>query len=291
MPDNFAFVKKQQTILVSAGFIILVLLFFFGQTTPPPKVNTPAQPAAAEASGNMPVISTADVIAKAKKPLTQQQVTRLMALENGVVRGDVKAQQTGVYRELARFWGDTGRQPAISAFYIGEAAKLENSEKNLTFAAHLLLERLMAEEDASLQTWEATQAKALFERSLELNPANDSSKVGLGACYLFGNISANPMQGILAIRQVAAKDSSNMYAQMMLGLGGIKSGQYDKAIERFLIVVKKQPGNLEAVFRLADAYERKGDKPNAVHWYKIAQQLVVIPEAKKEIGDRIKTLQ
>jgi len=124
-----------------------------------------------------------------------------------------------------------------------------------------------------------------------LNPANDSSKVGLGACYMFGNISANPMQGILAIRQVVDNDSNNMYAQMMLGMGGIKSGQYDKAIDRFLIVVRKQPGNLEAVFNLAETYERKGDKQNAVKWYKVAQQLVAIPEAKKELENRIKALQ
>jgi tetratricopeptide (TPR) repeat protein len=283
-------VKKQQIILVSAGCTLLVLLFFFGQTTPPPKVNTPLLPEAEAAANSVPVISTAEVIANAKKRLAQQQITRLLVLENGIVRGDVKAQQIQVFNELAKFWGDTARQPAISAFYVGETGKLENSEKNLTFAAHLLLNRLMAEDDAAMQTWEATQAKALFERSLELNPANDSSKVGLGACYLFGNISANPMQGILAIRQVAAKDSNNMYAQMMLGMGGIKSGQYDKAIERFLIVVRKQPGNLEAIFNLAETYERKGDKPNAIQWYKTAEQMVAIPEAKKEIENRIKAL-
>ena len=291
MPTNFVFVKKQQIILVSAGFTILVLLFFFGQTTPPPKANTTPQPATEAAGAAMPVMSTDEVIAKAKKPLAQQQVTRLLALENGVVRGDVKAQQIEVYKELAKFWGDSARQPAISAFYIGEAAKLENSEKNLTFAAHLLLDRVMAEDDAALQTWEGMQAKALFERSLELNPANDSSKVGLGACYMFANISASPMQGIMAIRQVAASNPNNMYAQMMLGMGGIKSGQYDKAIERFLIVVRQQPGNLEAVFNLAETYERKGDKPNAIKWYKSAQQLVGIPEAKNELEKRIKALE
>ncbi len=285
--------RKQQIILVSAGILLLVFLFFFGQTTPPPKPNTPVLPAAGAGSGAMatPVISTTEVIAKAKKALAQQQVTRLLALENGVVRGDVKAQQIEVFKELARFWGDTAKQPAISAFYIGEAAKLENSEKNLTFAAHLLLDRLMAEDDAALQSWAATQAKALFERALAINPANDSSKVGLGACYLFGNISASPMQGIMMIREVAARDSNNMYAQMMLGMGGIKSGQYDKAIDRFLTVVRRQPHHIEAIFSLAETYERKGDKANAIVWYKKAGQLVEIPEAKKAIEDRIKALQ
>ncbi len=281
--------KKQQAILVSGGFILLILLFFFGQTSPA-KTDLPAKPMA-EAAGTPPLITTGEVVLKAKKNLTQQQIVRLLELENGVVRGDVKAQQIKVYKQLANFWGDTARQPSIGAFYFGEAAKLENSEKNLTFAAHLLLDNLMVDTDAAFQNWQAVQAKTLFERSLELNPSNDSSKVGLGACYLFGNISSNPMQGIMAIRQVVEKDSNNVYGQMMLGLGGVKSGQYDKAIERFLFVVRKQPDNLDAVFNLAETYDRKGDKQNAVQWYKVAEKMVAIPEAKKEIEDRIKTLQ
>ena len=52
------------------------------------------------------------------------------------------------------------------------------------------------------------------------------SKVGLGACYLFGNISANPMEGIGKIREVVEKDSTNIYAQMILAKGSMMSGQY-----------------------------------------------------------------
>ena len=93
------------------------------------------------------------------------------------------------------------------AYYTAEAAKLENSEKSLTFAAHLFLNNLKTEAEPAMQNWLATNAKDLFERALEINPANDSSKIGLGACYIFGNISENPMEGIAAIREVVAKRS------------------------------------------------------------------------------------
>ena len=95
--------------------------------------------------------------------------------------------------------------------------------------------------------WKALQAKDLFERSLKINPDNDSSKVGLGACYIFGNISATPMEGILKIREVVEKDSTNIYAQMMLGNGSLISGQYDKAITRLQTVDRLQPDNVEAI--------------------------------------------
>ncbi len=50
---------------------------------------------------------------------------------------------------------------------------------------------------------------------------------------------------------------------MVLGLGGIRSGQFDKAIERFTIIVQQDPENLEAMLNLAETYDRKGEKENA----------------------------
>ena len=154
--------------------------------------------------------------------------------------------------------GDTLHHEEIGAYYTGEAAKLENSEKNLTFAAHLLLDNMMSSTDASMHEWLATQAKELFDKALIINPDNDSSKDRSRGLLHVWNISDNPMQGILAIKEIADKDPDNMYAQMMLGLGGIQSGQYDKAAERFLTVVKKQPDNIEAILNLAGVYERYG---------------------------------
>jgi hypothetical protein len=87
------------------------------------------------------------------------------------------------------------------AYYTSEAAKLENSEKSLTFAAHLFLDNLLTEGDPAMQHWLGENAKVLLDKALVINPANDSSKIGLGICYMFGNISDNPMQGILEVKK------------------------------------------------------------------------------------------
>ena len=94
--------------------------------------------------------------------------------------------------------------------------------------------------------------------------------------------------GELNVKQATADE---VYAQMMLGLGGIQSGQYDKAAERFLTVVQKQPDNIEAVLDLAGVYERLGKKAEAIKWYKEASNLIQVPQAKKDIEERIKFLQ
>lgn len=279
--------KKQQFILLSGGFILLIVLYVFGNTTAPVSATSSSVNSDKANSG----VTTTEVLNAAKKNITAQQSAYLTQLENSVVRGNVKAQQIRIYRQLAAYWQDTLRQQTIAAYYFGEEAKLENSEKNLNFAARLLLVHLMAEDNPAMQNWLATNAKVLFEKSLQINPANDSVRIELGACYIFGNISNTPMEGILKIKQVADKDPSNMYAQLILGLGDIKSGQYDKAAERLQLVTEKEPNNLQAVFNLAETYERKGDKANAVAWYRKAQNIVSLPEAKREIEEKIRTLQ
>ena len=230
------------------------------------------------------------ILFKAKATLTPEQLTRINFLETSISRGDVQDQRTHIYHQLARFWGDTARIFEPYAWYTAEAARLENSENSLTFAAHLFLNNLKLEEDEELKHWKALQAKDLFERSLKINSTNDSATVGLGATYIYGGISSNPMEGILKIREVAEKDPSDVYAQMTLGQASLMSGQVDKAIERFEQVAKIQPSNLEATLSLADIYERRGDKKTAIDWYKKSLPHIQIPAIKAEVEKRINEL-
>ena len=230
------------------------------------------------------------ILAASKQRLSSSQLERVQQLEHSVIRGDIKAQKLQSYTQLASFWRDSARAFLPAAYYTAEAAKLENIEKKLTFAAHLFLDNLRGQEDAQLKKWMAINAKELFERVLELNAANDSAKVGLGSSFMFGNISNNPMEGILMIREVAERDPHNMYAQMMLGIGGVMTGQFDRAIDRFKKVVDHQPANIEAVLNLAEAYEQKGDKVSAIEWYQKSKQLIRNPEIEKELDARINSL-
>lgn len=284
--------KKPQWITIGIAILLVIGIFLFGRTTPNKK-NIVAETHTEDDGhdhGNQAAISTDSILVIAKKQLNPAQAARLGMLENSVSRGDVKEQQLKVYHQLSHFWGDSMRMFAPYAWYEAEAARLENSEKTLTFAAHLFLENLQQEQNPGLLKWEAEQAKDLFERSLKINPDNDSSKVGLGACYLFGNISPNPMEGLGKIMEVVNKDSTNIYAQMTLVKGSILSGQIDKAINRLSIVHRLQPDNIEAILMLAEVYERKGDKKIAADWYKKSLQYIPRQDVKTEIEKRIAEL-
>lgn len=293
--------SKPQWITLSIAILLVLGLYaatqaaLFGERTPKPS-------AAATHSGNdghnhgasEPGISTDSILYYAKQNLPQAQVARLAGLENSIVRGDVAEQKLHLMHQLARYWIDSARAFTPLAWYpyahyTAEAARLENSEKSLSFAAHLFLNALSNEESPQVKQWDALQAKDLFERSLKLNPGNDSSKVGLGATILYGGLDA-PMTGISMIRDVVQKDSTNLFAQTTLGEASLLSGQLDKAVERFKTVVKLQPGDLRAGLLLADTYEKMSKKDEAVLAYKHSLPFIDNPEMKKEVESRITLL-
>ena len=270
---------------------MLIALYFFTNTVPAKKNIT-----AKEASSTEKEIDVHDILLASKSKLSPSQLSYVNRLENAVVRGDVKNQQLKSYQQLASFWKDSVKDSFLpAAYYMGESAKLENSEKNLTFAAQLFLNNLRGQDNPALKGWMAKQAKELFERALQLNPNNDSTRIGLGASYIFGGGANRPqeevMQGVQKILEVAHRDSTNMYAQFMLGLGGIESGQFDKAIARLTTVIVHQPDNLEAILNLAEAYEHSGNKAEAIKWYAAGKKLTANPELVKAIEQRIKLLQ
>ncbi|MEO8819225.1 MAG: tetratricopeptide repeat protein [Ginsengibacter sp.] len=279
---------NKRIILAGAGVVLVFMLFFFGKTVTPKK-EMPAMPQAAA-----PTFNIEDSLNFYKQNLPTNQQLFVTKIENDITRGDLKNQSVNQYTNLANFWKDSAGKFIPYSYYLSQAAKLDNSEKKLTFAARLILENMKREEDPAQKVWEAQTAATLFEKALQLDPDNNDLKVGLGSCYVYGEgMIGNPqqtMKGIQQLLQVVKQDSNNMQAQLVLGIGGVISNQYDKAIERLKKVVSFDPHNLEAVSWLADAYAATGDKQNAIKWYEQSKHLVNNPAFSKEIDERVKAL-
>ncbi|MBL0357641.1 MAG: tetratricopeptide repeat protein [Chitinophagaceae bacterium] len=283
--------KKQQFILSASGILLLLTLWFFGKTV----ANKDNQPAP-EIAGKKSAIAfnIEEYLKSSKQKLTISQTNYVSEIENSISRGDVKTQQEKAYYQLASFWSDSLHNHELYVYYISKASMLVNSEKNLTFAARQILAEFRNEPDAAKRGWKAEQAIGLIQKAIELNPDNDSLKVDLGSCYVFGKGMAGDaqetMKGIQQLLQVVKKDSMNMQAQLVLGIGGVVSSQYEKAVERLQKVISNEPGNAEAVSWLAEAYAGKGDKENAVKWFNVSKRMLNNPQYSKEIDKRIEEL-
>ncbi len=284
---------KQQILLITGALILLCALYLLGPTINPNKSEVAKSEAGTGADSASFHIEDFEKAMVAQLSNERQQY--IAELEAKVKRGDVKVQQHTLNHLLAGFWKDSVPNPILHYYYASELAKLDNTEKSLTFAAHSILGYLPFEQNHDLQHWLAGRGKELFERALVLNNSNDSTIVGLGGCIMYGAPAGgdgNPMAGIMKVREVAERDSTDMYAQYMLGVGGLISGQFDKAIERFERVAVSGKGNhIEVLFKLAEACEKAGNKLKAVATYQEIEKEVDNPAMKEELKKRIKTLQ
>ncbi len=277
--------RKPQLILILSGLLLFSVLYFFTPRFTAKEANAPSQ------SAENQVVTTESILNTAKLALSESQKISLLSIENQLIKAKNAQDSLKSYKALTKFWADSAQKLAPYLYFSYSAALLENSEKSLTFAAQLLVDNLLTPDaPPALLPWIAGNAKVLLEKALVINPKNDSAKINLGACYLFGNLSDNPMQGITKIKEVVDKDSTNAYGQFILALGGKKSGQYDKAIERFLTVINIQPNHIEAMIHLAECYELTDQKALAIEWYTKVRNSVNIPEAKEAISKRIKEL-
>lgn len=279
--------QKSQVLLVGTAVALLIVLLAFGRTVPRP--DKKAMPTVAPMASGQEVqpISFSDLLASAKKKIPAEKLMLVNTWENKVVRGDVKNQQIAAYKQLYSVWDSLNQLP-VAAYYLGQAAKLENSEKSLTFAANLFLQHLQHAPEPGIMKWEAQQAIELLDQAITLNPGNDSLKIKQALVYMN---TGEPMVGVQKLRAVVAEHPDNIEAQVTLANLAITSGQYDKAIERMETLLQKHPDEAKVYFVLAEAYRSKGDVKKAVALFQKCKELLKDPELKAEIDGYIKSIQ
>lgn len=278
--------RKSQWILVLVAAVVVFSLYVFGRIVPKnSEMPDNGQVAAADAAGQVAPAALEDIVAKAKQSLNPALQMRISGFENSITRGDLRDQKLSAYNALARLWDSLGNIP-LSAYYLGEGAKLENSENSLTFAANLFLTHMPHEQDAAMHAWEATEAQGLLQQASGLDPQNDTIQVALANSEVQ---SGNVMQGVQRLLKVTATDPDNVQANLLLGRLSVTSGQYDKAVERLQKVINRQPNNTEALYFLAEAYKATGKKKEAIATFEKVKTLVHDTGFSKEIDQYIQS--
>lgn len=277
--------KKAPIISVIVA-LLLVAGIYFGANTRPPKPKEGAEKASG-ASMNEPIktIDVDSLIVNAKKSLAQHALGELQAVDMQMRKVTDSAQFAPLFTQYAQIWQEHKQFP-LAAYFYSLAAKLENSEKKLTFAAQLFLDLARKQPSAELQNWEASNAISSFKQILTLNPSNDSVKLSLAECY-FGTGEA--MKGVALVKEITAKEPENKAANLLLGQQGLISQQYDKAKQRFETVLKNEPKNVEAMLGLAEALKGLGEIEKAKQLLEDCKKLIDNPAFAKDIEEYIKT--
>ena len=277
-----------------AAAVTLIALLYWGGNTVPPREKPVAEMQRPNSGGNVtPGPNTVNpasfdaLIAESKKQLPKTVADSVLAIENEIAAIHEPSRMAASFIKLSDIWQRNKWYPA-AVFYKAKAAKLENSEKSLTFAAQLFLELLEHEENRAVQMAEAQEAIACLELALKLNPENKEATLAMASAYIQG--TAEPMKGVQMLLAITREKPNDVPANMLLGRMSIQSGQFEKAIKRFETVLQQEPENKEALYFLAQAYEGTGNKQKAIELLEKCKKVVNNPDFSKEIDQHIKSL-
>jgi tetratricopeptide (TPR) repeat protein len=262
-----------------------------GNTIPPAKKA--GEMRGGQMQGGMPqsaqtveAASVDSILTASAKQLPEHALEEIKSIQNKIGAISDSSHMAPFFIQEAKVWQEHKQLP-VAAYFYAKAAKLEKSEKNLNFAGQLFLDLMHQQASAPVQVWEAQEAIACLQRSLELNPNNDTVKMALASGYIEG--AGQTMQGVQLLLGITREKPDNVPANVMLGRLSIQSGQYDKAIGRFETVLKKEPQNTEALYFLAEAYKGKGNKEKAIELLELCKKIVNKPDFTKDIDQYIKS--
>lgn len=270
--------SRQKIILLLA--VVLAVLIYFAPHLPSEKKQ--------EASEN--ATDYTPLIAEAKKNLDAEQRSVVDNLQNRASNEKEGNKKVVLYDSLRKVWLDY-QNPYMYAVYGQSVAEIDNTEQAWLNAGDAFMKAGKISNDANKTNMYKSAIKG-YEKALAMNPTNLSAKVKLGTCYvesasLLGN---QPMTGISLLREVLQKDSSNIEANLQLGLFSVTSQQYDKAIARFLRILRIDSTHIDMYVYLGDTYMSMGKKKEAIKSYENYKERVKDTLIIRNIDEYIKKL-
>lgn len=247
--------KHQIIIVVSA--IVLTGLLYFAVDSKPRKLDSMEQ-AAEEASGH----KMEPYISKKREALKEPAHTEIEQLEKSYKQASVDSVKLELLKKLASVWYKEG-EAAISGYYAEKVAELEKTAEAWQIAGTTYRSALQQSTEEEIKEISSQRAANSLEKAISLDSSNIAYRMQLAMVYVDRPLQDNPMKGILMLRELNEKYPDQPAIILQLGQLAMKTGQFDKAIERFKKAVTLLPEQTDIYCMLAEAYAGKGDKAAA----------------------------
>lgn len=217
--------SRLQIILTAGGALLVVLLYQL------PRVVVENEEDAEVATHDF---SVSDVDAQAIGTLKE------------LLAGESNQKNINFADSLARYYLKYGFLD--SAVTTAETYLLRDSSLSaLLSAADILYAAFERSANAEKAADRARQARTILEKLREIRPKSLPIRNRLAMTLV---TTETPMAGIRMLQEVVAEDPDNREALVNLGLLSIRSGQYDKAVGRFKLILEKDPTDFEAMLYL-----------------------------------------
>jgi tetratricopeptide (TPR) repeat protein len=253
------------TILFS---IALVFGMYYGCDRIPPQQKALEQSRSLVVEATDPLV----LINAAREELAPAQRGALAELETELENALADSSKVAVLKQLSGRYYEWGF-PAISGYYAEQIADLESTEEAWSIAGTTYTIALQRSEDEQTRSFATGRAIRAYENAISLNPDNPANQVNLALVYTENPPEENPMQGIQLLLELNKEYPDNVYILNNLGRLAIRTGQFDRAIERLERARSQAPEQTNTICLLAQAYRGAGDTEQAEQWDEKCQSL------------------
>ncbi len=248
---------KGQWGLIIGSVVLLGILYFGCETkTDDQKVFSENRATSVQRT------SAAVLIRDAKESLKSSQLGEILLLEEqleGIIADSLKVDQ---YKQLSKKWYDFG-YPSVSGHYAEQIALQDNTEEAWSITGTTFVLCLQQSQEEKVREFCIEKAISAFEKAISINPENVGNKVNLALTYVENPPSDNPMRGILMLRNLNEENPQNTQVLNQLARLAIRTGQFERAIERLNQVLEIEADNKNAVCLLAQAHQNAGNTEQA----------------------------
>ena len=279
--------KAKQYILLSSVAVLMVILYSMDiKGLIKPEENEGMQNTVTAGDNK----SVAEVPSESILTFSKEMISANLATDISNLEKQLKAtsgdEAITLQKQLAQKWDDVN-QPAAAALSYEIIAETEKTYQSWITAGDRFTDGYQNFKDTTATSTLLNKAIYAYNKALELDPKSLDAQTGLGVAYVTG--TKNPMQGIQLLLGVVKVEPKNLKANMNLGMFSMKSGQFQKAIERFKTVIEVN-ATPEAWFYLGTSYENLDMKSEAILAYQKSKELAADPSLSNFVDRKIKEL-
>lgn len=243
--------KLQWIVVLSA--LGLFFLLYFGFDTKPEKQQLLEKTRALQAEST----DISVLLKNAKEALSSSQNGRIFLLEQELAALEADSARVSQLKRISGAWFELG-YPAIAGYYAQEIADIAGTEESWAIAGTTYTICVQQSTEAKVRDYCTGRAVRSFENAISINPDQLSHQVNLSLVYTENPPAENPMRGILMLRELNDAHPNNVLVMNTLARLAIKTGQFDRAIQRLETSLELEPENQNTICLLAAAYGNAG---------------------------------
>lgn len=252
--------NKAQIVTIIAA-VALFSGLYFGFDTKPDKQKTIEHSRSLQGEST----SFATILEEAMTHLNPEQAAQVAAAEQQIEAAKTDVSRVAAIKKISGLWYDLGQLP-IAGGFAEQVAEIENADSSWSVAGGTFFNALVNSQDPTLRDFCANHAVKAFESAASLAPENVTHRVNLALVYAENPPPNNPMQAVLMLKELESKYPENPSVYNALGRLAIKTGQWERAIQRLEKAWSLDKKNPNTPCLLAKAYEGAGNIAKATEY-------------------------